>query len=179
MKKILLIIGGTVLTFFVLVNVASALSTTIEDAIRGLPLGDQVLLIAKKTDELDTKNKELEKELQKTKQELENTKNQLATTEAKLDSQNESLSALKAQNQATTKRLDCEDLKKKTPANGPGLLINRDIVGYYENVSKRLEELNKGITNRPEELESETRFYKDLVSQAKPMYDNYISECGN
>lgn len=50
-KKVLLVLA-IILTLFVGINTAAALSSSILDAISGLPLSDQVLFIAKEVDRL-------------------------------------------------------------------------------------------------------------------------------
>lgn len=106
-------------------------------------------------------------------------------TEIKLEQVTKELEEIKKsnsdENEAIKKRLDCEELKKKTPANGNFAYINRDIVKYYEDVTQNLERVKIKPTreNDPEDAAAELKFYTELTAEAKPMYNKYITECGN
>ena len=181
-KKKFPAILGTLLIGLVLmavsVNVVSAMNPNIADYIKGLPLGKQILIISQKQDELKLQNDLLKKELNATKQELESTKNQLATAEAKLNSQGESISTLKTQNQAISKRVDCQELVKQTPNRGDGQLIGINIVKFYASMQARLEQVKNNPT-RPQEQEADIAFNEAVLAEAKPMYNKYIAQCGN
>lgn len=90
MKKILLIIAGIILFLFISVNVTSALSPKLAEAILGLPFGDQILLIAQKVDEQEAKLDEQTSRVNELEQQLEAEKAKNATLEAELTQTKES-----------------------------------------------------------------------------------------
>jgi hypothetical protein len=76
-------------------------------------------------------------------------------------------------------KVDCSELIKVTPDRGPGLLVGRDIVNLYK---ESLDTLNKIESNpsRPndsDDVKAEKKFWEELVKEAKPLYENYISKC--
>lgn len=117
-----------------------------------------------------TKNK-LEEELNKTKQDLEALKNKQASSEAEL----------KLQNEALIKKTNCLKLIKQTPDIGDGELIGVNIVKFYQGAVAKLEQvkINPSRQNDPVDSKAEVAFWTKVVTLAKPMYDKYISECGN
>ena len=58
-KKILLVLA-IIIVLFAGINTAAALNSSVLDAIRGLPLGDQITFIANEIDKLKLKDVELE-----------------------------------------------------------------------------------------------------------------------
>lgn len=178
MNKLLISVVGIILFLFISVNIISALSPSITEAIQGLPFGDQLTLLAQrvdentaKIDENTTKTQQLEQDLNTTNQELEAEKAKNISNQAQVAQENA----------AIQKRLYCEELKKKTPDRGNVAYINRDIVKYYEDVTQNLERVKLKPTreNDPEDAAAELKFYTEVVAEAKPMYDKYMTECGN
>jgi hypothetical protein len=73
-------------------------------------------------------------------------------------------------------KIECAELKRKTPDFGPGEYINIDIVGYYNYVKSQLKEAEKD-PKKDENTKADLSFWKKAVDQATPLYNNYINKC--
>jgi FtsZ-binding cell division protein ZapB len=122
---------------------------------------------------IEGKQTELEQTVQTSTAEIDNLKDKNAGLE-------QSVSGLETKNADLRNKVNCQELIKNTPENGPMQYIHTDIVRYYKTVLQQYEEfkIHPSRPDDPEESEAEIKFYDGLVNEAKPLYDSYLAQCG-
>lgn len=202
MKKNLLIIGGTILTFFVLVNIAAATSSKIADAILGLPYGDQILLVAQrvdentaKIDENTSKTQQLEQDLNAAKQQLEEEKAKNATLETKLVQTNESNQIKFDKQQACAKANELSQIPEgiflRTDGESGGNGCGPSRVGFLSSSTKEVLDYLHGLIKHyqdtglwiwqhsPEVCKYDTEKAIPILEKRVSDYQNYKTQCGS
>lgn len=74
------------------------------------------------------------------------------------------------------KQVDCQALIKKTPSWGDARYVNNDIVKFYASVK---EQLNDPSILADDALTGMSKKLQQAVTEAEPLYLNYIKQCGN
>ena len=194
MKKILLAAAGVIFFLFVSVNVASALSPSIAEAIQGLPFGDQLSLLAQKVDEQEGKIEQQDNQIQDLQQELEAEKTKNATLEGQIVSTNQKI-------EETKQKVDCskvEELANGLPSGMPAKYIHSPVGGkdapienfieYYKQWSDEIiargpsDADRAGNWEKPDGSGATVAEMKTAVSYLQNKYNEYLAlkqTCGH